>query len=189
MLATHTIKRHPQQKVEDSVVKNLIVPSIRAFYQAIIWADETRKYVLQDLLRLLEILYCYGSRPAVCAAIMDGIRSIPLETYLMCLPQIVARIDAPSPRVRNAIAQILITVGEDHPMAIVYSLSVAAKDSVHDKKHAALAILDKLRRTPERRRLVEQALHIGRELVRVAASWLEIWYFVREPSSVDSNLR
>lgn len=53
-------------------------------------ADSTRKYVLQDLVRLLQILFSYGSSSRIHQLFERRRHSVPVEDYLLLLPQLTA---------------------------------------------------------------------------------------------------
>jgi FKBP12-rapamycin complex-associated protein len=94
---------------------------------------------------------------------------------------LIARIHAPSPQVRRLIHQLLSEVGKEHPQALVYSATVASKSQSTSRRNAALAIMDKMR--VHSSRLVEQALLVSQELIRVAILWHEIWHEGLEEAS------
>jgi hypothetical protein len=54
--------------LDDTTVHNLVVPSIENFFKAVEKADQGQKYVLQDLLRLFDLLSTYGEAEAVSQA-------------------------------------------------------------------------------------------------------------------------
>jgi FKBP12-rapamycin complex-associated protein len=63
----------------------------------------------------------------------------------------------------------------------VYSLTVASKSPSVLRKNAALAIMEKMRiHSPL---LVEQALLVSQELIRVAILWHEMWHEGLEEAS------
>jgi FKBP12-rapamycin complex-associated protein len=105
--------------------------------------------------------------------------------------QLIARIHSPVPQVARLIHDLLTNVGKEHPQALVYPLSVASKSQSSARADAANAILDKMRKhrylsvvlvlhylahiLPSAS-LVEAALLVSRELIRVAILWHEMWH-------------
>lgn len=127
---------------------------------------------LQDVLRLLALLFQYGSRPDVEAAFMQGAESVSVDTWLAVIPQLIARIHIGG-AVRNMIHQLLCKIGLEHPQALVYPLTVASKSHSAARQAAAMSVLNDMREhSPQ---LVEQALLVSGELVRVAILWHELW--------------
>lgn len=95
--------------------------------------------------------------------------------------QLIARIHAPSANVRKLIQHVLADVGKAHPQALVYPLTVASKYPSAPRRRAALSIMDKMR--DHSAALVEQALLVSQELIRVAILWHELWHEGLEEAS------
>ena len=65
-------------------------------------------------------------------------------------------------------------VGKAHPQALIYPLTVASKSKSVYRRKAALAVMEKMKLHSST--LVEQALLVSQELVRVAILWNEQWH-------------
>ena len=74
-----------------------------------------------------------------------------------------------------------MSVGKEHPQALVYTLTVASKSQSASRLAAARAIMDKMRKHSAT--LVEQALMVSQELIRVAILWHEMWHEGLEEAS------
>ena len=155
-----------------------IVPAIQGFFRSI--ALSTRNS-LQDSLRLLTLWFKYGANAEINAAVGDGFFSVPIDNWLQVIPQLIARIHVTSPQVRRLVHNVLGDIGRHHPQALVYSLSVAAKSQNVTRRTAAVAILDRMR--AHSAILVDQALLVGQELIRVAILWEELWHEGLEEAS------
>jgi phosphatidylinositol kinase/protein kinase (PI-3 family) len=83
--------------------------------------------------------------------------------------------------VRRLVQRILTEVGRGHPQALVYALTVASKYPSAPRRKAALAILDKMR--DHSATLVDQAVLVSQELMRVAVLWHEMWHECLEEAS------
>ena len=104
-----------------------------------------------------------------------------VDTWLQVIPQLIARIHTQSPSVKRLIHQLLADVGKAHPQALVYSVSVASKSVNSSIRKSALSIVENMRtHSPV---LVEQALLVGQELIRVAILWVEMWHEGLEEAS------
>jgi serine/threonine-protein kinase mTOR len=68
----------------------------------------------------------------------------------------------------------LVDVGKAHPQALIYPLTVASKSKSVYRRKAALAVMEKMK--IHSATLVEQALLVSQELVRVAILWNEQWH-------------
>ncbi|KAI8836345.1 armadillo-type protein [Chytridium lagenaria] len=166
------------ETIPSQVLVSHVVPSIQGFFQSIALSKENS---LQDTLRLLTLWFKYGYQQEVNTAIGDGFNSVTIDTWLQVIPQLIARIHERYPQVRRLIHQLLSDIGKEHPQALVYSLTVASKSQSVDRKRAALAIMDKIRMHSAM--LVEQALLVSQELIRVAILWHEMWHEGLEEAS------
>ncbi|KAJ3083694.1 phosphatidylinositol kinase- protein kinase tor1, partial [Quaeritorhiza haematococci] len=155
-----------------------VVPSVQGFFRSIALSKGNS---LQDTLRLLTLWFKYGYQQDVNVAIGEGFNNVSIDTWLQVIPQLIARIHTPSSHVRRLIHQLLSDVGKEHPQALVYSLTVASKSQSIPRKKAALAIMDKMRMHSAN--LVEQALLVSQELIRVAILWHEMWHEGLEEAS------
>ncbi|CAG8552522.1 7121_t:CDS:10 [Diversispora eburnea] len=167
-------------------VLRYVVPSVQGFFRSI---SLSRGNCLQDALRLLTLWFKYGYHEEVCKAIKQGFGSVNIDTWLEVIPQLIARIHAPNTNVRELIHQLLADVGKEHPQALIYPLTVASKSQSVCRQIAASAVMDKLR--AHSAVLVDQALLVSQELIRVAILWHEIWMENLEEASrlyfIDRN--
>lgn len=180
-LANFEVISHHEERNEQitpQMIAASIVPSVQGFFRSIALASGNS---LQDTLRLLTLWFKYGHQEDVSQAVSEGFASVIVDTWLEVIPQIIARITAPSPRVRRLIHNLLSDVGLAHPQALVYPLTVAAKSPSHMRIQAAMGIMDNVREhSPV---LVEQALLVSNELIRVAILWHEMWHEGLEEAS------
>lgn len=147
-----------------------VVIAIHAFCHAICLQKNDGH--LQDVLRLLALLFQYGARPEVGQAFTQGAENVSVDTWLAVIPQLIARIHTAG-AVRNMIHQLLCKIGTEHPQALVYPLTVASKSHSAARQAAAMSVLNDMRQHSPT--LVEQALLVSGELVRVAILWHELW--------------
>lgn len=166
-------KKMPKQKLQ-----SYVIPSIKGFFKSIALSQGNS---LQDTLRLLTLWFKYGHHHDVYTCISEGFSSVSVDTWLQVIPQLIARIHAPSPPVRRLNHQLLSEIGKEHPQALIYSLTVASKSQSNARKNSALAILDKMRTHSSKS--VEQALLVSQELIRVAILWHEMWHEGLEEAS------
>ena len=137
--------------------------------------------VMQDLLCMLSIWFRYGRISEVCSAIESGLSTVHLDNWLGVLPQLIARIDYYEQNTRNLLHNLLIRLGTKHTQALVFPLSVALKSPNSGRKDAAENLMSSLRQHSSK--LVEQALMVSQELVRVAILWQEDWHESLEEAS------
>ncbi|XP_066915689.1 serine/threonine-protein kinase mTOR-like [Clytia hemisphaerica] len=106
-------------------------------------------------------------------ATFDLIESDKGERRNVVIPQLIARIDTPRQMIGRLIHQLLSDVGKQHPQALIYPLTVASKSASADRRNAAEQILCSLRE--HSLALVEQAMMVSEELIRVTILWHELW--------------
>ncbi|KAL1915020.1 uncharacterized protein VTP21DRAFT_7725 [Calcarisporiella thermophila] len=180
-LANYEVIKHYENEREEAQPNMLaqhIVPAVQGFFRSIALC---KKNSLQDTLRLLTLWFKHGSQQDVYHAIMEGFNTVNIDTWLQVVPQLIARIHAPNPTVRKLIHQLLCDLGRAHPQALLYSIMVASKSPNIVRKNAAISIIEKLRSYHPT--LVEQALLVSQELVRVAILWHEMWHEGLEEAS------
>ena len=160
------------------MISKYAVPALKGFVRSITLSKGNS---LQDTLRLLTLLFDYGHQSDMYEALHEGIRTIEIDNWLQVIPQLIARIDTPRPLVSRLIHQLLADLGKHHPQALVYSLTVACKSNNAARRNAANKILNKIREHSEV--LVNQALMVSDELIRVAILWHEQWHEALEEAS------
>ncbi|KAI9604455.1 hypothetical protein KEM48_000690 [Puccinia striiformis f. sp. tritici PST-130] len=177
-VASHYERNQDANSVPAEIVQYHLVPAVQAFFKSIALSPGN---ALQDILRLLGIWFKYGDHQVVANAIQDGFGNVSIDTWLEVVPQLIARIHAPSANVRRLIHNILCDVGKAHPQALVYPLVVASKYPNEPRRKAALDIITKMKLHSAL--LIEQALLVSSELVRAAILWPEMWYEGLEEAS------
>ncbi|MBW0475655.1 hypothetical protein O181_015370 [Austropuccinia psidii MF-1] len=177
-VASHYERNQDASSVPAEIVQYHLVPAIQAFFKSIALSPGN---ALQDILRLLGIWFKYGDHQVVANAIQDGFGNVSIDTWLEVVPQLIARIHAPSANVRRLIHNILCEVGKAHPQALVYPLVVASKYPNEPRRRAAIDIITKMKMHSAL--LIEQALLVSSELVRAAILWPEMWYEGLEEAS------
>ena len=168
-VVTHST--HSHTVVTD--VSDHVVPAIHGFFRAIYLqsaADASR----QDVLRVLQLWFEWGARKEVEQAVLAGMNTISIDTWLAVIPQLIARIHTSSSSIRNLLTELLCRIGKGHPQALVYPLTVASKSPSEARKAASLHVLHSMRQHSAT--LVSQASMVSSELVRVAILWHELWH-------------
>lgn len=164
------------------VIAPLAVNTVKGLMRAV--ALGTRKdssSVMEDVLCVLSTWFRYGRIPEVCAALEAALTTVHLDNWLGVLPQLIARIDHPEPNARRLLHGLLMRLGAQHSQALVYPLSVAFKSPKEDRKEAAQSLMASLRL--QNPKLIDQALMVSHELVRMAILWQEEWHESLEEAS------
>eukprot|EP00884_Botryococcus_braunii_P019425 jgi/Botrbrau1/6166/Bobra.0344s0007.1 len=161
-----------------------VAPAVQAFFKSIAIGQSRgnpRGSNLQDILRLLTLWFSHGQTREVQLALREGFNQVSVDTWLVVMPQIIARIHTANKDIRELIHTLLTRVGRHHPQALIYPLLVACKSSSAERKKAAQNVLSNLRiHSPA---LVEQAQLVSQELIRMAILWHEMWHEALEEAS------
>lgn len=170
-----------QKKSPEDLSQTLLqytVPAVQGFFRSI---SLSRGNNLQDTLRVLTLWFDYGHWPDVNEGLVEGIKTIQIDTWLQVIPQLIARIDTPRPLVGRLIHQLLTDIGRYHPQALIYPLTVASKSTTTARHNAANKILKNM--CEHSNTLVQQAVMVSEELIRVAILWHEMWHEGLEEAS------
>ncbi|XP_027052994.1 serine/threonine-protein kinase mTOR [Pocillopora verrucosa] len=173
--------KNPPPMSTSSVANPVItyaVPAVNGFFKSIALSSGNS---LQDTLRLLTLWFDYGHWPEVYEALVEGIKTIQIDTWLQVIPQLIARIDTPRQLVGRLIHQLLTDIGKHHPQALIYPLTVASKSASSARHDAANQILNNM--CEHSQQLVQQAVMVSDELIRVAILWHELWHEGLEEAS------
>jgi phosphatidylinositol kinase/protein kinase (PI-3 family) len=169
-------------------VASHLIPSIRSFFKSVTVIlqekDQRRRLVssvLQDMLRVLTLWFDYGDLADVAEVMKEGFEQINIDIWLYVIPQLIARIHTPVARIQSLLHRLLCHVGRRHPQALIYSLTVASNASSKERQVAASAILKDMRRVYPT--LVDQAMLVSKELIRIAILWHEQWHEGLEDAS------
>lgn len=155
------------------------VPAVHGFFKSIALSRPGNS--LQDTLRLLTLAFDFGQLSQVYDALVEGMKTIEIDTWLQVIPQLIARIDTPRQLVRRLVQQLLTDIGKQHPQALIYPLTVASKSASPARHNAANEILNNM--CEHSQVLVQQALMVSEELIRVAILWHELWHEGLEEAS------
>ncbi|KAJ2062155.1 phosphatidylinositol kinase- protein kinase tor1 [Coemansia sp. S146] len=171
----HYVETQKYDEKHSSVTANIIerhvVPAVQGFFRAIQLSKSDT--TLQDTLRLLTAWFNYSRHESVVQAVLDGLSTISIRTWLQVIPQILARIHIKYEGTSQLIKQLLVEMGKSHPHAILFSLYVAARSDHSKRSQVAKDVLAKLHNLlPE---VVEETEVVSRELIRVTLLFPEMW--------------
>lgn len=155
--------------------------ALRGFFRSITLCLSAGYQTLQDTLRLITLWFKYGGHAQAEAALREGFGLLSIDNWLQVIPQIIARIHSRIPEVRKLVKELLHQVGRLHPQALVYPLTVAIGSQSGDGLDAASELLDSMREHSAN--LVEQAMLVSKELIRVSIVWPEQWHEALEDAS------
>ena len=151
--------------------KDFCIQALDGFFKSVELSNNSS---LQDTLRILTLWFEDGYNDEVRRHLEKGIEQVPIETWLKVIPQIIARIDGPHEQVVRLVHQLLINIGKYHPQALLFPLRVASETRNLARSEAALRILEQIK--VHSMNLVNEAILVSEELVRIAILWHELWY-------------
>ncbi|KAG2704801.1 hypothetical protein I3760_05G022000 [Carya illinoinensis] len=160
-----------------------VVAAVTGYFHSIACAANAKGVddSLRDILRLLTLWFNHGTSEEVQMALRKGFEHVNINTWLVVLPQIIARIHSNNYPLRELIQSLLVRIGQSHPQALMYPLLVACKSVSTLRKSAAQEVVDKVRQHSGV--LVDQAELVSNELIRVAILWHELWHDALEEAS------
>ncbi|KAK4476961.1 hypothetical protein RD792_016131 [Penstemon davidsonii] len=166
-----------------SIASQYVVAGVTGYFHSIACAAHTKGVddSLQDILRLLTLWFNHGATSDVQNALQKGFSLVNINTWLVVLPQIIARIHSNNHAVRELIQSLLVRIGQNHPQALMYPLLVACKSISNLRKQAAQEVVDMVRQHSGV--LVDEAQLVSTELIRVAILWHEMWHEALEEAS------
>ncbi|GAB2218009.1 hypothetical protein Droror1_Dr00001224 [Drosera rotundifolia] len=150
-----------------------VVAAVTGYFHSIACAANAKcgDNCLQDILLLLTLWFNHGAMAEVQLALQKGLALVSVNTWLVVLPQIIARIQSNDHIVREMIQSLLVSIGKSHLQALIYPLLVSCKSGSDQRRAAAQKVVDKVRQ--HNSRLVDQAELVSKELVRVGMLWHE----------------
>ncbi|CAB3378482.1 Hypothetical predicted protein [Cloeon dipterum] len=167
-----------QKSMTTEALMDITKNAVQGFFRSISLSHGSS---LQDTLRLLTLWFDYGQWAPVYEALVEGLRTIEINTWLQVIPQLIARIDTPRAQVGRLIHHLLMDIGKHHPQALVYPLTVACKSATTARRNAANKLLKNM--CDHSSSLVQQAIMVSDELIRVAILWHELWHEGLEDAS------
>lgn len=177
VMSHYTLRSFP------SIASQFVVAAVTGYFHSIACAAHAKGVddSLQDILRLLTLWFNHGATTEVQMALQKGFSLVNINTWLVVLPQIIARIHSNNQAVRELIQSLLVRIGQSHPQALMYPLLVACKSISNLRKQAAQEVVDKVRQHSGI--LVDEAQLVSTELIRVAILWHEMWHEALEEAS------
>jgi FKBP12-rapamycin complex-associated protein len=174
--AWHALAYMSYEAVLFHQVRQYTIPAIKSFFRSIALSNGNS---FQDTLSLLTLWFDYAKESEVNEAFADGMKTVPVETWLQVIPQLIARIDTPS--VNHLLQELLTDIGKYHPQALIYPLTVASKSTVPIRQSTAAKMMNSMKEHSST--LVAQALLVSDELIRIAILWHELWHEGLEEAS------
>ncbi|XP_049851152.1 serine/threonine-protein kinase tor-like [Schistocerca gregaria] len=169
--ANYRFVSHLEKSSDHANLDCYLLSAITGLIKAIVLSSKNN---LQDILQLLMLWFKYGTKKDVELAMLDGFNVISVEKWLLVIPQLMARVHASHRSVSQGIHSILTALGKSHPQMLVFPLMVAKRSPYPLRASAAQSILTSIR--SHSMELVDEAILVSTELIRIAILWKEKWY-------------
>ena len=147
--------------------------AIKGFTNSVCIGGKTISKTLQDLLRFIEVWFQGGEDAALIQSIKDSFKKISLDSWLLVIPQLLARVNIKSHLIRESLVEILKLIGLNHPSALIYPLIVMNKSKNVIRSTTAGLILNDI--SVKYKKLIAECEIIIDELNRCALLLHEKW--------------
>lgn len=97
---------------ENQGLLNYITEAFSSFIKSISVGDAQSAETLQDLLRLLDILFRYGDHDQVQKIIDNEFYAIETELWLRVMPQLITRIDVSNKKIEDNVMNLLFKIAD-----------------------------------------------------------------------------
>ena len=149
------------------------VNAIEGFTNSICIGGKNLSKVLQELLLLLNIWFQVGMEESIDTLINEKIDIISLDSWILVIPQILARINIKNPLIRKTLVSLLKKIGLKNPRSLTYPLTVLQKSKSKARAEVASLILEEIKK--EHEQLFKECELIVNELNRCALLLHEQW--------------
>ena len=147
--------------------------AIKGFTNSVCIGGKVISKILQDLLRIIEIWFQVGDDKTLIQIIIDSFTKISLDSWLLVIPQLLARVNIKSHLIRESLVEILKLIGLNHPSALIYPLIVMNKSKNEIRSKTAGLILKDI--SMKYKTLIAECEIIIDELNRCALLFHEKW--------------
>jgi serine/threonine-protein kinase mTOR len=159
---------------EDKITK-YITEAIKAYSKSInLSYNGDDRYSLEDILRLLTLVFKYAHIKEVEEILNESFKVISVDSWIRVIPQLIARVNSNQKTINNLIQDILSKTVQVHPQALIFPLTVSSKSTDKTRKSTAEKILNQMRNNYSK--IVDEAMCISKEFIRIAILWSEVWF-------------
>lgn len=122
---------------------------------------------------MVTLWFRYGEASSVLSEVQHQLRTTPISSWLVAIPQLIARLGTKHAELQGALMELLKRIASQYPHAVIWPLLTASQTRKAEHQGAARVITDYICTMSDGTRLVDQAEMVGRELIRTSISWLE----------------
>ena len=158
-----------EKKTKLNYAKN----AIEGFAKSICIGGKNISKILKDLLLLLNIWFQVGMDESIDKLMNEKIDTISLDSWILVIPQLLARINVTNPLIRNTLILLLKKIGLVNPRSLTYPLTVLQNSKSKIRAEAVSIILTEIKQKHEQ--LFKECELIINELNRCALCLHEQW--------------
>ena len=160
-------------KYEKKNKLNYAKNAMEGFVKSICIGGKNISKILQDLLLLLNIWFQVGMEESIDNLMNEKIDTISLDSWILVIPQLLARINVTNPLIRKTLILLLKKIGLKNPRSLTYPLTVLQNSKSKIRAEAVSIILKEIKQKHEQ--LFKECELIINELNRCALCLHEQW--------------
>ena len=149
------------------------INAIEGFTKSICIGGSNISKILQDLLLLINIWFQIGNEEYIDKLMNEKIDIISIDSWLLVIPQLLARINVTNPLIRKTLILLLKKIGLKNPRSLTYPLTVLHNSKSKTRAEAVSLILEDIKK--EHPKLFKECELIINELNRCALCLHEQW--------------
>ena len=149
------------------------INAIEGFTKSICIGGRNISKILQDLLLLINIWFQIGNEEYIDKLMNEKIDIISIDSWLLVIPQLLARINVTNPLIRKTLILLLKKIGLKNPRSLTYPLTVLHNSKSKTRAEAVSLILEDIKK--EHPKLFKECELVINELNRCALCLHEQW--------------
>ena len=122
------------------------INAIEGFTKSICIGGRNISKILQDLLLLINIWFQIGNEEYIDKLMNEKIDIISIDSWLLVIPQLLARINVTNPLIRKTLILLLKKIGLKNPRSLTYPLTVLHNSKSKTRAEAVSLILEDIKK-------------------------------------------
>ena len=98
--------------------------SIIGFTKSVCIGGKNISKTLQDILRIIDVWFIMGQEECIDKLVIQSFDTIDIDTWLLVIPQLLARVNIKDERIKNTLSILLRKIGYTHPRALIYPYAI-----------------------------------------------------------------
>lgn len=170
-----------KSKIDSECIIEYAKNAINGFINSVRVGGSNISRTLQDLLRIIELSFMLEYREEIAKLIEEAIQTIEVETWILVIPQLLARIHNLDSKLNNLLSLLFKKIGYSHPRALIYPLTVMTSSKNKKRRKVAYQFLYHI--SNKNKTLTNECNLIINELNRCALLLHEEWNEAIEESA------